>query len=389
MMNSIGLTPANKRTLLFKRLKAPSIIAGFLSLSFLVTVLAIDRDAVECARQDWLGALKNQDPDSGRYSKQFQNAMQAYISEHWSEYKHTIMNGAYQERLRAIKELNYYQTIENIAFLLECLRTESDFVVKQELLSSLASSCTCFEDNASLTICEFCRPTVDAALIDLYKQEQNKTLRLSYYNLIGLLGDLKYEDFFMANLTPDDEEIFWRTLSALKRMKSLKAVKPLLAILHELCEDYSPTSESQGAGLHARTAEDRGLPTVRETIIAVGEPAVPELLDYVTDSNIEFTYHIALMLGELGRAEAIPGLMAAVVKAESGIDRRIAARLLGELGATEAIPVLKQALQDAYQDPRSDVARRYRYEVRVAARIALERLGVKCQQAGESWVCSP
>lgn len=101
---------------------------------------------------------------------------------------------------------------------------------------------------------------------------------------------------------------------------------------------------------------------VENALIALGEPAVPTLIEACGDSNQHVRLLAAYVLGCLNDRSAVPALMR-IVEGDTYAPARLAAvEALGRLGAKEAL----SAIQAATKDPSS--------HVRDAAKWALPRV---------------
>ncbi|OYT68772.1 MAG: hypothetical protein CFK48_10465 [Armatimonadetes bacterium CP1_7O] len=106
----------------------------------------------------------------------------------------------------------------------------------------------------------------------------------------------------------------------------------------------------------------RALPaqSVRDTLIAMGSPAVPALMQALRDEDKDVRSAACEALGAIGDASAVPALIKALGDWRV---RSAACRALGAIGDASAVPALINALEDGD------------WRVRSAACRALERLG--------------
>ncbi|MEM4359193.1 MAG: HEAT repeat domain-containing protein, partial [Candidatus Bilamarchaeaceae archaeon] len=82
----------------------------------------------------------------------------------------------------------------------------------------------------------------------------------------------------------------------------------------------------------------------RETdeVVAIGEPAVPALIDALKDKNEDVRYGAAIALGKIGDARAVPALIDSL-NDKGWIVREGAAKVLGRIGF-DKIPIEGKAL---------------------------------------------
>ena len=122
------------------------------------------------------------------------------------------------------------------------------------------------------------------------------------------------------------------------------------------------------------------------TLIKIGEPAVPALIEVLQDKGNPFTrrWEAAKALGAIKDERAAEPLIKAMSD-ENEVVRRVTAEALGKLGDKKAIPVLKETLKDPkyYYDERTGINR---YYTRESAAEALEKLGIEVVQRGNEYI---
>ncbi len=94
----------------------------------------------------------------------------------------------------------------------------------------------------------------------------------------------------------------------------------------------------------------------RKALIAIGDKALPLLLENLADTNYRFSANVAEILGEIGNRKAQSSLMVAA-RHGNGTLRSAAIFALGKLGDTLAVPIFLSGLDDTNAVIRASSAR--------------------------------
>ncbi len=92
---------------------------------------------------------------------------------------------------------------------------------------------------------------------------------------------------------------------------------------------------------------------VENDLIALGESAVPTLIDACSDPNKHVRLLASYVLGCLNNRSAIPALMQMVKDDKYAAARLMAVEALGRLGAKEALEIVQAATEDSSPNVRS------------------------------------
>ncbi len=227
-------------------------------------------------------------------------------------------------------------------------------------------------------------PRVQAAL-ELWRGDDPK-IRIQALRKLGLMGPQAASAVpaLVPGLSDRDPRLRKKTADVLRSIgpPARQAVSTLLAALNDpeadvraasawalqaIKPDAKAVMPTLVAHLHARP--DRRCYVVVYAIAALGEPAVPVLIDLLRDDDPETRQVAGYALSGMGRAarSSIPALLKAL-RLPDRRTREYVARALARVGA-EAVDPLTRALRD--RDPK----------VRGGAAFALETLGTEARAA--------
>jgi HEAT repeat protein len=198
--------------------------------------------------------------------------------------------------------------------------------------------------NAAWSLGRFRDPRITAPLIDAL-QDDNSGVRLRVAEALGNLRDEEAVIPLIAALSDDDPRVRAEIVTSLGRQGDYRAVDALVALLRD-GESVVRAAAAQVFSL---------LPDRR----AVG-PLVTVLLD---DEDDSVRYYAARSLGQIGGAETVTALLAALQGEPSAISQIRIAEILAMLGDRRAVEPLRALAQNDDE------------EVSTAARWALGQLG--------------